>query len=119
MYVTQEIANRIKKQLKNQHKTSKDMLSTLNMGINTISELAKGKQMSCISLAHIADYLNCSVDYLLGRTDTPIEESCNDIVLSQMERQVLIGYRKTDDLTKEMVHRVLHIEEKRDSEKMA
>ena len=49
----------------------KDMLSDLNMGINAISEFAKGKQMSCIALARIADYLDCSVDYLLGRTDNP------------------------------------------------
>ena len=27
--------------------------------------------MSCIDLARIADYLDCSVDYLLGRTDNP------------------------------------------------
>lgn len=71
MYVTQEIANRIKSRLKNQRKNTKEMLSDLDMGINAISELAKGKQMSCISLARIADYLDCSVDYLLGRTDRP------------------------------------------------
>ena len=47
------------------------MLSELDMGINAISEFSKGKQMSCISLARIADYLDCSVDYLLGRTDKP------------------------------------------------
>ena len=47
------------------------MLSDLNMGVNAISELAKGKQMSCIALAWIAGYLDCSVDYLLGRTDNP------------------------------------------------
>lgn len=71
MYVTQDIADRIKLRLKSQHINTKDMLSSLDMGINSISEFAKGKQMSCISLARIADYLNCSVDYLLGRTDNP------------------------------------------------
>lgn len=71
MYITQDIANRIKSRLKTQHKSTKDMLSSLNMGINAISEFSKGKHMSCISLARIADYLDCSVDYLLGRTDNP------------------------------------------------
>lgn len=47
------------------------MLAELDMGVNAISEFSKGKQMSCISLARIADYLGCSVDYLLGRTDNP------------------------------------------------
>ena len=49
----------------------KEMLFDLDMGINAISEFSKGKQMSCITLARIADYLSCSVDYLLGRTDNP------------------------------------------------
>lgn len=71
MYITQDIANRIKSRLKHQHINTKDMLFDLDMGINAISEFAKGKQMSCISLARIADYLDCSVDYLLGRTDKP------------------------------------------------
>ena len=71
MYITQEIANRIKNTLKSKNKYMKDMLSDLNLGINSISEFAKGKQLSCISLARIADYLDCSVDYLLGRTDIP------------------------------------------------
>ena len=71
MYVTQDIANRIKSRLKSQHINMKEMLSDLDMGINAISEFAKGKQMSCIALARIADYLGCSVDYLLGRTDNP------------------------------------------------
>lgn len=71
MYITQDIADRIKSRLKTQHINTKDMLADLDMGINAISEFAKGKQMSCIALARIADYLDCSVDYLLGRTDKP------------------------------------------------
>lgn len=71
MYVTQEIADRIKLRLKERHIRVRDMLTDLNMGINALSEFAKGKQMSCITLARIADYLDCSVDYLLGRTDNP------------------------------------------------
>ena len=77
MYVTQDIADRIKWRLKEKGIRTKDMLSDLNMGINAISEFAKGKQMSCIALPsaekleRIADYLDCSVDYLLGRTDNP------------------------------------------------
>lgn len=71
MYITQDIANRIKVRLKDQRISTKTMLSDLDMGINAISEFAKGKQMSCINLARIADYLDCSVDYLLGRTDVP------------------------------------------------
>lgn len=71
MYITQEIANRIKLQAKLKKTTVKDLLSACELNINALSEFAKGKQLSCISLAKIADYLDCSVDYLLGRTDNP------------------------------------------------
>lgn len=71
MYISQEVAERIKSTLKSRNKSTKSMLADLNMGINTISELSKGKQLSYLSFAKIADYLDCSVDYLLGRADSP------------------------------------------------
>lgn len=71
MYITQEIADRIKSKTKSQKIAMKDMLASCELNINAISEFSKGKQLSCISLAKIADYLDCSVDYLLGRTDNP------------------------------------------------
>lgn len=71
MYITQEIAGRIKTLAKKKGIIIKDLLSACGMNINAISEFSKGKQMSCIGLARIADYLDCSVDYLLGRTDNP------------------------------------------------
>ena len=71
MYLTQDIADRIKSRLKSRQILMRDMLVDLDMGINAISEFAKGKQMSCITLARIADYLDCSTDYLLGLSDDP------------------------------------------------
>lgn len=71
MYITQDIATRIKAMTKIKKVTQKEMLSQCGININAITEFAKGKQLSCISLAKIADYLDCSVDYLLGRTDSP------------------------------------------------
>lgn len=71
MYVTQEIAERIKLRARGKKVTVRTLLSDCGMNINAISEFSRGKQLSCISLAKIADYLDCSVDYLLGRTDVP------------------------------------------------
>lgn len=71
MYVNQEMANRIKSRAKIQKIAMKTMLSDLELGINLISHLAKGQNITAINLARIADYLDCSVDYLLGRTDNP------------------------------------------------
>ena len=76
MYITQEIANKIKLQTKSKKIAMKDLLANCELNINAVSEFSKGKQLSCISLAKIADYLDCSVDYLLGRTDNPNSHKC-------------------------------------------
>lgn len=71
MYNSQEIANRIKLMIKSNGISQKTMLTECGLGINTISQMSKGNDMLSKNLARIADYLNCSVDYLLGRTDEP------------------------------------------------
>ena len=71
MYNHQEIAERIKSRAKTQKIAMKTMLSDLELGINLISHLAKGQNITALNLARIADYLDCSVDFLLGRTDKP------------------------------------------------
>ena len=49
----------------------KDMLLDLGLNKNTLSTMYNGSMLKGDSLARIADYLDCSVDYLLGRTDNP------------------------------------------------
>jgi len=71
VYNNQQMSDRIKFQAKAQKVALKKMLEDLELGINLISHLAKGQNITAINLARIADYLDCSVDYLLGRTDVP------------------------------------------------
>ena len=71
MYNNQVMAERIKGEAKNKKISLKTMLTDLELGINLISHLAKGQNITAANLARIADYLDCSVDYLLGRTDNP------------------------------------------------
>ena len=71
MYTSQDLAIRIKSIAKERNMVIKDMLAELSLGSNTMSALYHGKSIAFDSLAKIADYLNCSVDYLLGRTDSP------------------------------------------------
>lgn len=71
MYVTQNVSDRIKLLAKKNGVQLKEMLPNIGLGINTVSQLSKGIEISSFSLAKIADYLNCSVDYLLCRTDSP------------------------------------------------
>lgn len=71
MYDEQETAFIIKQTAKAKNITIKQLLENCNLSINTVSELSKGKRMSYISFAKIADALDCSMDYLMGRTDNP------------------------------------------------
>ena len=47
------------------------MLSDCGIAKNTVTNLNQGKDMMLSNAVKIADYLDVSVDYLLGRTDNP------------------------------------------------
>ena len=70
MYNVQETRELILALLKKEGKTTNQMLTSL--GYNLILDMARRNSMpSGDKLGKIADYLNVSVDYLLGRTDNP------------------------------------------------
>lgn len=69
LYNSAKIAERIRIQVKNKNLSLKKLLNECELGVNTISKIASGKDIYSKNLAKIADKLECSVDYLLGRTD--------------------------------------------------
>lgn len=71
LYNSLNIAEQIKSVCKTKGIVIATMLAELNLGINTMSNMRHGRMLASDSLARIADYLDCSVDYLLGRTDKP------------------------------------------------
>ncbi len=71
LYNSPYVAKRIKTYAKGKNISLKDLLIACNLGSNTFSHMLHGRSMAFDSLARIADYLDCSVDYLLGRTDNP------------------------------------------------
>jgi transcriptional regulator with XRE-family HTH domain len=72
MYEANNIAQRIKYLAKEEKVQLKIMLESCNLSKNTLSSmLSGGSTPKSENLAKIADYLDCSVDYLLGRTDNP------------------------------------------------
>ena len=70
MYNSQDVAQSIKKMSKDKNITIKKLLEDVGLGFNTMSNM-KTSRPKADNLAKIADYLDCSVDYLLGRTDNP------------------------------------------------
>lgn len=72
MYDTQKVAFRIKQRARELKIQIRTLMADCGLGINTVSQLSSGRVISYVSLALIADRLDCSVDYLLGRTDNPV-----------------------------------------------
>lgn len=72
MYISNKIAERINYLLKSKNIQQNVMLEECNLNKNTISiMLSRGSIPKADTLGKIADYLDCSVDYLLSRTDNP------------------------------------------------
>lgn len=69
MYNSIELRERIRIVLKEKGITQKEMLQALGLKENILNQMSKENAIAAFKLAKIADYLNCSVDYLLGRTE--------------------------------------------------
>ena len=70
MYNSNNVANKIKLRAKEMNISIKQLLIDVDLGKNTMSNF-KTSMPKADNLAKIADHLDCSVDYLLGRTDNP------------------------------------------------
>ena len=70
VYKSQFVAERIKLLLKSRKISASKMLADCNMNKNALYTMqSEGYLPRLEAVAQIADYLDCSVDYLLGRTD--------------------------------------------------
>ena len=71
MYNAQKIYTRVKTEAKRRKINTTDMLEDCKLSKNTLSRLNNGQFPSCECIAKIADFLQCSIDYLMCRTDNP------------------------------------------------
>lgn len=71
MYTSQILNERINTMLGLKDRTQKSILSAVKANVNSLNQMSDKKGLSSFTLAKIADELDCSVDYLLGRTDNP------------------------------------------------
>ena len=93
MYNSPALANKIKEIAKLKNISLKDLLSDCGLGSNTMSHLKHNKAIAFDSLAKIADYLDISVDYLIGRTDIPKIVNLPEPLISTL----LSEYNKNSD----------------------
>ena len=89
MIYSQETVQRIKLVAKEKNITIKQLLEVCGLGKNTIAKMTSGNDIQTHNFAKIADCLECSVDYLLCRTEE--KELSNG--LSEYEIRLLNIYR--------------------------
>lgn len=71
MYLAQVTVDRIQSMIKSKGLVQKEVLKQSGVSENALKQMTDKKGMSSFSLGKIADILDCSVDYLLGRVETP------------------------------------------------
>lgn len=69
MYNPELVAERIKEMTSYRNTSISKMLSDCDIAKNTVTRLKIGSDITLCNVFKIANYLNVSVDYLLGRTN--------------------------------------------------
>lgn len=108
MYIVNNLAERIKIQADKKHKSVAEVLRKCGLSENTVSTMTcRGSWIKSNSLGMIADELDCSVDYLLCRTENPsshlraknenLNESLSELIriyeqLNPVERSKLLVF---------------------------
>ena len=88
VYNSHDLAISIKNEAKIKKIQVKEMLEKCGLGSNTMSAMYHGKSIAFDSLAKIADYLDCSIDFLLGRTKDELNEPEDEHRLIKAYRQL-------------------------------
>lgn len=87
---------------------------------STVDDILKGKtneeRVGVDKVLRMAEALGVSVEYLYGKKEIA---ASGGLQLSELEKQIIIEYRKADEVGKAIVLRSLGLEEKRDGAKMA
>ena len=89
LYDSITLAENIKIQAKARNIQLKDMYAELGMSKGVLSNLRTGRMIAADSLARIADYLDCSMDFLMGRT---VDPAVQRMELTDEERQKVTDF---------------------------
>ena len=108
------MGDRIKEMRKKRGFTQEELAQKLGLKDSAIAKYESGR-VENIKRSVIAEI------YLLCLDESPAEpvQPVSDFQLSELEKTIILEYRRADNIDKEMVLRVLRIEEKRDDAKMA
>ncbi len=107
--ISKLVASMIKLLAKKKNMPVKDVLQECGMERNSISHMTNGSMPKGDTLGKIADFFDCSVDYLLGRTDNP-NFAENNKEITEQEYKVLSAYRQNPNM-QQAVNKLLGVGE--------
>lgn len=94
MYNSQKTTERIKEQAKKHNISINRLLLNCELGKNTITKMSNGTDILTQNFEKIAENLDCSIDYLLGRTDNPNVNLCSvDYLLGRTDNPISINIK--------------------------
>lgn len=114
MRTSSELSDLIKELSKQNNVKIKDLLNGLGLSINILSTMkSRGTYPTVDTLFKIAEYFDVSIDYLLGRTDTPCLNVTSSYTMgnSPMSAQgnnnniIVADHDQRDSMVDEMVNR--------------
>ena len=117
MYISSEIATCIKQTAKKRGVTMKKLLADVGLGFNTMSNM-KTSMIMADSLARIADYLGCSVDYLLGRDSFCKSDDANNGLLEKCNSLNSTGQEKAEQYIDDLLENPKYRRETSSSKKV-
>lgn len=118
------IYERIKNRRKELNLSADDVANALGISRATVYRYESSyiEKLPTSVLEPLANVLKCSPAYLMGWSDdinfTSNIKDC-DFVFSDFEKELIINYRKADDLTQAMVIRTLGMEDRLQNKKEA
>lgn len=90
--------------------TQEELARKVELTKNAISLYEHGKRKPTLeTLEAFSDIFNVTMDYLTGASDCTEIIPDIDFFLNDEERQIILEYRKSDSLEKEMILRLLRI----------
>jgi len=113
MYNSKIVNQRVAALLKTKSFNQKQLLESCELNVNLLNKMTDNKGIGCFALARIADRLETTTDYLLGRSDIPnmnisvtqtdsiIESSQIGVVNNTPERTAPV--KELDEMTTELV----------------
>ena len=110
MVNSQELAISIKQEAKSRKIPIGKMLSECGLSVNALSSMQSGGYFPRLeAIVKIADYLECSVDYLLGRAEIPsnIKKTVPQTFTPE-EINLVMAYRQAESDDKSIVDLALH-----------